>query len=291
MITTEGIYDIPIADYHGREVCDSPSISASGLKRILKCPLKYWYESALNPNRVSVYKREFEFGKAAHDLVLDGVGWPDRYHILPEGFTRAASKKLAAEIAEADAAEDAGKVILSHKDAVTVMAMAEVMKQHPIYAALAHGKPEQTLIWRDKETGVWCRVRPDFLPDNKQHIPDYKTCQSAHPDDFARDMRNYGYHMQGAYYLDGIEAVFGIKPQSFYLIAQEKEPPYIVQPFHLDAECIEWGRKLNRQALRTFAKCLETNTWPGYSSDFATVSLPMWEVDKLNRTYTGEPNV
>lgn len=289
MITEPGIYEIPIADYHGREVCDSPSISASGLKRILKCPLKYWHESPLNPDRVSVYKREFEFGKAAHDLVLDGVGWPDRYHILPDGFSRAASKKLAAEIAEADAAIDAGKVILSAKDAIAVQAMAATMKRHPIYAALAHGKPEQTLVWRDKETGVWLRCRSDFLPTTLIDIPDYKTTKSAHPDDFARDIDVYGYHQQAAHYLDGIEAITGTRPNSFYFIAQEKEPPYIVQPIGIDDETIEWGRRLNRKAIKIFAECLSKNHWPAYADDVVTVSLSEWRKRKLSDlVITGE---
>lgn len=278
---TPSVLDIPIADYHGKEICPGPSISASGLKRIIKCPLKFWWESSLNQNRKPIYKREFEFGKAAHDLVLDGIGWPDRYHILPEGFTRAAKVKQAAEIAEAEQAEAEGKVLLSFKDAITVQEMAAAMRKHPIHAALAHGKPEQTLIWQDAETGVWLRCRPDFLPTNRLHIPDYKTCQSAHPDDFARDIANYGYDQQAAHYLDGIEAVFGIKPESFYFIAQEKTEPYIVQPIALDQESIDWGRRLNRKAIRTFAKCLDANHWPAYSDDIVTVSLSEWRKKQL----------
>jgi hypothetical protein len=289
MITTPGIYEIPIADYHGNEICDTPSISSSGLKRILKCPLKYWHESPLNPDRVYIYKREFEFGKAAHDLILDGAGWPDRYHILPEGFTRAATKKMAREIAEAEEAEAAGKVILSHKDGAAVVAMAETIRKHPIYAALAHGKPEQTLLWKDAETGVWLRCRPDFLPTTMHDIPDYKTCRSAHPDDFARDIDAYGYHQQAALYLDGIEAITGTKPRSFYFIAQEKDPPYIVQPIGLDEESIDWGRRLNRRAIRIFAECLSKNRWPAYSDDVVTVSLSEWRKRKLSDlVITGE---
>jgi hypothetical protein len=40
--------------------------------------------------------------------VLLSERWPDHYHVLPEGFSRAASKKFAAEIAEAEEAEAAG---------------------------------------------------------------------------------------------------------------------------------------------------------------------------------------
>lgn len=33
LITKPGIYDIPIEDYHNREICPAPSISGSGLDR------------------------------------------------------------------------------------------------------------------------------------------------------------------------------------------------------------------------------------------------------------------
>jgi len=279
---------VPMTDYHGTEICAGPSISSSGLRAIAKCPLKYWYNSPLNPNRPTECEaNHFTLGRAAHDLVLDGVGWPDRYHVLPEGFTKAASKKFAAEIAEMEQAESQGKSILRHADYQTVIGMAEAIKLHPIHKALGRGKAEQTIVWQDAETGVWLRCRPDFLPENMRFIPDYKTTVSAHPDDFKRDVSNYGYHQQAALYLDGLNAVFGTEQRQFYFIAQEKEPPYVVQPFALDQEAVLWGRKQNRAAIRKFAECLKTNVWPGYSTDFVEVGLPRWQVQNLETELGG----
>ena len=87
LIDQPGVYQVPEADYHRKEICAGPSISSSGLRAIANCPAKYWWNSPLNPNRPEQSEaRHFTFGRAAHDLVLDGVGWPSRYHILPEGF-------------------------------------------------------------------------------------------------------------------------------------------------------------------------------------------------------------
>lgn len=199
----------------------------------------------------------------------------------------AATKKFAAEIAEKEAAELAGKTVLKADDYTAVLGMAEAMKRHPISKALGRGKCEQTICWKDSETGIWLRCRPDFLPDDNRFIPDYKTTASAHPDDFARDVPHYGYHQQAALYLDGIAAVFGEnEARQFYFIAQEKEPPYIIQPFALDVESVEWGKRLNRKAIRTFARCLESNNWPAYSTDFVTVSLPRWQTERFEKTFS-----
>lgn len=287
LITSPGCYDgIPSDDYHGREICDGPSISSSGLRMMLKAPRKYWHDSPMNPNRTSKPScSAFEIGHAAHDLVLMGsTGWADRYHRLPEGFSRSATVKQAAAIAEANAAEARGLRLLKHEDYETVLGMAKAISEHSISRALTAGKPEQTLCWKDKETGVWLRCRPDWLPDARKYIPDYKTALSANPEDFARDVANYGYYQQAALYLEGIEAVFGDRPLDFYFIVQEKASPYLIQPMNLDREALDFGDRLNRDAIRLFAKCLEKNEWPGYAEDIVTVRLPSWHVRKIMDT-------
>ena len=199
--------------------------------------------------------------------------------------TAAGTKKWADAIADRDAAVLCGKTVLRHEDHASVVGMAAAIQKHPIHSVLGRGKAEATIVWKDAETGVWLRCRPDFLPENQRFIPDYKTTASAAPDDFIRSMVDYGYHQQAALYLDGLDAVFGQQDRSFYFIAQEKTPPFIVQPFELDDEALAWGRRLNRMAIRKFAKCLETNEWPGYAPDFATLSLPRWEAKRLQEAF------
>jgi len=289
LIDKPGVYQIAESDYHRKELCIGPSISSSGLRAIAKCPAKYWWNSPLNPNRPEESEaRHFTFGRAAHDLVLDGVGWPSRYHVLPEGFNAGHTKKWADAIDSKTLAELAGLTVLRHDDWLTIKAMAAELKKHPISKALSRGKAEQSIVWKDAETGVWLRCRPDFLPDNRRLVPDYKTTIDAHPDSFAKDVASYGYHQQAALYLDGLAAVFGEDQRAFYFIAQEKTAPFIVQPFTLDEEAIAWGRKLNRKAIRTFAECLEKNEWPGYATDFVTVALPQWQVKQLRDAEQGE---
>lgn len=286
-IDKPGVYEVPMADYHGREICAAPSISSSGLRALARCPAKYWFGSTLNPNRPAEESTSaFSMGKAAHDLVLDGVGWPERYHVLPEGYDGRLKKWEAAK-ADKEEAEGRGLTVLKFQECQDVQAMAKAIEFHPIHKILGRGKAEQTIVWQDKETGVWLRCRPDFLPDAQRFIPDYKTTLSAHPDDFAKDVANYGYHQQASLYLDGLAAVFGDTPRDFFFIAQEKSAPYIVQPFALNAEAVEWGRRLNRKAIRTFARCLETNVWPGYADDFVQVGLPRWQVERLESAFSG----
>jgi hypothetical protein len=280
LITAPGAYPhIPAEAYHGAEICPGPSISATGLKTILhRSPLHYWHGSALNPNRKpQAEKRHFAVGKAAHDMLLLGERWPTAYHITPPGFSRAAKVQQADAILAADAAIAAGKTILTTDDAATVRAMAEALRRNAFAsAALTNGQPEVTLAWIDKETGVWCRARPDFLPNKRRIIPDLKTAADASPDAFSRAITSYGYHIAAAHYLAGIEAIYGERPANWLHVVIEKEPPHVVALYELPGSDIEIGEDLRRRALRTFADCLAADDWPGYARDVVPVGLTDW---------------
>lgn len=282
IITAPGAYsDITNEVYHrDPDLCPGPSISSSGLKTILgKSPRHYWFDSPLNPERPPEKdKPHFNVGKAAHDILLLSDRWPECYHILPEGFSFAKTKAMAEEIAEAEAARDAGKCLLKHEEAETVRAMAAALKANPCAAAaLTNGESEVTLAWQDAETSVWLRARPDFLPHKRQIIPDLKTAANGSPKAFARAIADHGYHMAAALYLDGIKAIFGHYPSNWLHIVLEKEPPHVVSLYELPGEDIERGRWLNRKAIRLYAECLSRDNWPGYSDEPSQIGLPGWE--------------
>ncbi len=282
LITAPGAYSadiVPIEAYHGGEICPGPSISATGLKLIAnRSPLHYWHQSALNPDREpQAEKRHFAIGKAVHDTLLLGDRWPSSYHVLPEGFSRAAKVQQAEAIAAADAAIAAGKTTLSAADAATVQAMARSLRRNAFAtAALSNGEPEVTLAWQDKETGVWCRARPDFLPRKRLIVPDVKTAADGSPEAFSRAISSFGYHIAAAHYMAGIEAIFGERPKHWLHVVIETPAPHAVALYELPPEDIEIGEDIRRRALRTFADCLAADRWPGYAADIVPVGLSSW---------------
>lgn len=283
LISEPGIYDIPPEVYHGQP-CVEPSIGSSGLRMLLnECPAKYWFHSPLNPDRPpEESKVHFSIGKTANDLLLHGEEWFwGHNHVL--GYETLQTKAAKAEKVEA---EEAGKNVINKKQWAEIQAMTEAFAEHPFAsAAFMSGRSEPSLFWQDRETGVWLRCRPDFLPSALRHIPDYKTAASAKPEDFKRSIYNYGYHMQAALYLDGIENVTGTKPQSFYFVVQEKEAPYIVTCQAVEQIAVDWGRIQNRKAIHLFAECLEKNEWPGYARDVIEVGLPFYAEMELQRQH------
>lgn len=269
-IDEPGVYDLPAEVYH-RDPVEGGSLSSSGARRLMAtCPAKFHYEQQ-NPLTPSA---EMNLGTAAHRLVL-GVG-NDLVRIDADDYRTKAAR------ADRDDAIAAGQTPLLPHEWDTVHAMAEALRGHELASALlgGDGAAERTLIWQDKPTRVWRRSLVDWLPapvpDGVMYVADYKTAASAHPDAISKSMETYGYHAQAAWYSDGLVALGLAREVKFFLVVQEKDPPYLVSPVQPDALAIDAGRLLNRQALDLYAHCRATDTWPAYVEGVEPVSLPPW---------------
>lgn len=307
LIPAAGAYpDIPMSAYHGPvEICPGPSISSTGLKKLVAftemqskgcSPRHFWEGSSLNPNRkVRAPSDALRMGAAFHDALLEPHRWvdPDCYHRLPVGFSRAAKVKMADEIAEADAAIAAGKVIISPDEHEQITAMVKAMRGHKAAnAVLTHGVCELTLAWQDSETGVWCRARPDFIPLGRPIGVNVKTAADASFAGFQSDVTKYRYAQSAALEMDGlhaceneIRALFpDFVPPTNYLHPVVEKPGTGWEPgdylpvalWELPAEDIAHGRALNRRALNLFAKCLSEDHWPGYADVPAPCGFAGW---------------
>lgn len=303
VITAPGAYpDIPNELYHGSEICPGPSISSTGLKKLVGAiglqtkgatPRHYWEGSALNPNRRPQEKTDaLRLGSAFHDALLLPELWQDRnvYHVTPDGFSRSKTKAMAGEIADADAAEAAGCVIVSADERDQIDAMVAAMRANPTCdALLSNGRPEVTLAWQDKETGVWLRIRPDWLRDNLSCGINVKTAADASHNGFQSDVTKYRYFMSAALELDGIEAIMGKCPPLYVHPVIEK-PAKGWQPgdylpvalWTLSDDDLAYGRALNRRAIQTFADCLSADRWPSYADEPAECGVSPWMRKTIN---------
>jgi len=283
-ISAPGAYrGVPMAVYHGEEPCDSPSISSTGLKILAaekgarkkgQTPRHYFEGSHLNPKRKP--KRDTDalrLGRAFHDCLLDPEAWDRDYHVLPEGFSRAASVKQAAAIAEADAAIADGLTVLTIKEVERTYAYCDAIQADPlILPFLSNGEAEVTFAWKDEATGVWCRARPDWMLADLSAGINFKTDADASWSGFSTSIAKFGYAQSAAFELDGYLAVFGEAPRRYlHPVVEKVGEGYEAGDWiptalwELPDEDIERGRWLNRIALNRFAECLSSGKWPGYN--------------------------
>lgn len=267
---TSIVRDMDEAEYHADPVAGG-SLSQSRAKVLLRPggPARFkWAEDHKQERR-----QEFEFGKAAHSLVL-GVGAPIVTSPY-DSFRKKDAQKWR------DEQQEAGAIVLSAEDAAKVAAMAEQIKLHPLAMQLLENtEREVSMFAQDPETGVWLRGRCDA--GDGVGVIDYKTAASADPEQFDGAALKFGYHVQRAWYgalskLTG--SGFG---ERFRFIVQEKTAPFLVSVIEMDSLFEQKGHDDMRRALELYVECSASGVWPGYDPGITYISPPAWAFDDID---------
>jgi len=270
MTTATLVPGMPIEEYHAR-----PEISKSGLDFFHRSPLHFARRQPLDTEATRL-------GAAAHDAILSPDGWRQRWPVWrgPSRATREGKAAWADFQLEHRAALVAGRVLevrAGVDPSEQIAGMAAAVRSHPILGVIVADSAnaiEHSIIWRDEETGVACRCRPDVWSVEDACILDLKTTEDASPRAFARSALAYRYHCQSAFYRAGVRAVTG-RDHRFILVAVEKSPPHGVAVYEIDDTSTLIGEEEIREDLRRYAECLATDTWPGYPDAAQILELPI----------------
>lgn len=273
-----GIHDgIPAEEYH-RDPAPEPSLSNSVAQILLaRSPLHAWCaHPRLNPDHENDESQDFDFGTAAHSVLLENDD-----SCIVEIECDSYRTKVAQEAR--DAAREAGKVPLLAHQANKVRRMVEVarnaIQQTDLRDTFADGKPEQTLIWQDG--GVWCRARVDWL--NPARPWDYKSTTDAEPSAFGRHIASMQYDFQLAFYQRGLRAL-GINAQ-MCLLAQEKKEPFDITVHALAASKQDYVDALVTRAIGIWCECLQSGSWPGYDKRTHYQEITNWQMADYERMF------
>lgn len=234
-------------DYHAH-----PAISKSQLDMVNGDPYRLEWSKSCPQDAEKM--QTFEFGDAMHAICLE----PER---LESEFIEMPSFNLRTNAGKADRdsfyAENGEKKILTADEYKKLHLMFDSVMAHPEARALieAEGLAESSWFWRDGETGVDCRCRPDKLIDNL--LVDVKTTETLAKFHFSVD--DYRYHVQDPFYCDGLRANGIDKPEMVFLVIQKhiEIGRYPVMVVRLPEEAIEYGRMEYQRNLRQYVKFLE----------------------------------
>lgn len=257
--------NIYFMEYHK----DTTHISKSGLDLIRKCPAKY-YAKYMDSNAPKQKTSDaLLFGDAYHTMILEPIKFKNDFVVMPP-MRGEGSVKMKQQFIE----NNAGKKIITAETFSKIRSMRDVLMDHPIAGSMirSEGLIEKRFNWECRKTGVKCKIKPDKLLTKKNYAIDLKTTEDASDDGFGRSARKFRYHVQGAFYTDGlIQNGFQIK--AFIFIAQEKEYPYLINVQFLNNEGVEMGREEYIEDLETYASCIKSNTWPGYGDEITELKL------------------
>lgn len=184
------------------------SIDQSQLKQFLKNPADWAYHRLNDDHKPT---DAMKFGTAFHAYLL---GTSDVVS-LPEGesFRSKDNQKWRADQLEA------GNIIVSYNDMQLLKRMKEgieqtsLMPEYPDYMEIIEqGTKEQCIEWKNRQTGLMLKAKPDLIPVGTDYLVDLKTAQKADAESFAKEVINYGYHIQTVFYR---AAVAACKPDAF----------------------------------------------------------------------------
>lgn len=283
-ITQPGIYSgVSMEVYHGANLCNGPSVSSSGLRKLMnESPAHYWAESPYNLNRIEPKETEaLTFGRAAHHLLLGEDDFNTHYIVRPAKWDSwrtgdAKDWKIERELE--------GKTVLIPAQIETIRGLARSLAAHPLIdAGILNGAIEQTIVWKDKDTGIWLKARPDAIPNDAGDFADLKTTVSVQTSDLARTIAECGYHQQAAMISAGWHALTGRDVASFSFVFVEKTPPYCVRIVTLRDDDLARGERQNFVAVKKFSECMASGEWPGPgSADAEYLSLPEWAQKRID---------
>jgi exodeoxyribonuclease VIII len=258
------IPDLPIDQYHS-----GPGVSKSQLDQIAKSPAHYQYARTAPKKAPTAAQR---FGSLAHLAVLE----PHKLNVVVGPDLNKNTKEWKAFKAQVEAE---GKEIVTQEELDTLEGMKAAVYAHPAAAwLLGPGYVEHSAYWTDPATGLLCRCRPDKLRRTEKGIVlvDLKSTEDASEAEFSRSIENFRYHVQAAFYTDGIEAALGEPVAAFAFIAVEKKAPYAAACYQLATVDVEDGREAYQADLFRLQECMTRNEWPAYSPRIETITRPAW---------------
>lgn len=265
----ELITDIPFKDY-----LEIDAVNNSYLGKLKHCPA-----SALLEDEDT---QALGFGRALHTYVLEGEEvFNKQFAVLPKLNLRTnKDKAIKAEFQEANA----GKELVKLEDMEAIKLMKVAIMQHPVAKGILEQsyKREVTMTSIDPETGLKLKGRLDILPPlEKRALADLKSTADASLKGFRNSVFKYGYHRQGALYLDIANACVPVEKEdkdsyteeidvafdAFLFIAVEKNAPYRVEVYSLGENIIELGRAEYKDFLKLHLDCVKTGKYPNYTTD------------------------
>ena len=266
--------------YHG----DKTAVSSTGLKKILKSPASFYQYHVLGETEEPT--DAMKFGSAFHMYLLEPAEFKRNYLRVPRFVGKTKEGKDSENCAESRAMKEAWykalpstAVAMTDEEMDKLEGMLKALKRHKeAVNILKHGIPEVSGYYVDPETGILCKIRPDFyhVSVKLRALLDLKTAADCTKRRFQSVIYDRKYHLSLAMYCEGIKIITGEDVQYPVLLAIEKLAPYEIAGYVADKEMMAKGSEDYHHCLRTLKHCMTTNLWPGYQSKFEDIGLPSW---------------
>jgi len=250
-------YTMPNAEYHKSE-----ALSASGAKTIAMKSLAHYKYGEVK------HSPAFDLGTCTHTLVFEP-------HMKNSVWCGPDSRRGKEWTQLKEEAEAEGAILLTKSDYDQANKMAEAVLSNPAAADLLSGDlvVEASMFAHDSIYDVETRARPDGWRKDIAALIDLKTTVDPSPEGFARQIGNFGYHMQDQFYRR-VCTLNGIEIDRFIFIAVGKDSPHCVGVYELDWRTLEEGKAAVKYALEQFAAAQKSGVWGSGYGELQTLQIP-----------------
>jgi hypothetical protein len=267
---------------------DRTSVGSTQLRKVLDSPMGFWagYYGDQEPVEEEDEADHFKVGKMVHMAILENERFKKTYVIQPKfwGFTQKGEKtdnlnckEVKEQIAAWSAALPPEAKVCTSDQLDMITGIAEAIMKHPQGPNLIKDcKPEVPGYYRDPETGILCRIKPDLLKFNGSAMTDLKTAKSSDETFFGSQAFNHRYDIQLFMYAEGARLINGVMPELLTSLVIEKPKPHEPAIFYWQKEDLVQAEIDYRAGLRKLRKCIDENKWPYRQEMIGRIRTPQW---------------
>lgn len=251
------------------------AVRSSELRTAAEWSLAHMRQEQIDRN-ASAESDAFIRGRGLHACVLEpDTGWPKYHRMDPKKDWRRNTN--AGKENRKEAEEEYGEpYLLTALQYDQVLSAREAIRAHSrLGRLLGAGEYEHTMLWQNRDSGLWCKGRADWRPERERRpmILDLKGTRDARPWKFAYSIRDYRYDLQGAHYLEGAFETGG-EAKDYGIAAVEWTPPHGIKLYRLRERTLVIAETQRDRLLEQIARAEESGVWPNYPEETETIGLP-----------------
>ena len=237
-------------------------LGSHSLKDFVENPKLYKYNL---DNPEELHSKALTIGSATHSYILEPDLFVNEFEIGGVMNEKTGKYYGTDTKKQTEYGIEVGRTIIAEEDGEIIRKMSKALSENEDASALiAQGAAEKVI--RVEIEGVLCQIRMDWF-NPELGLSDLKTCQKLRF--FQKDVINYGYANQAAFYNLIIEEATG-EDVPCYLIAVEKDKPFECGVFKVDADVIYQKKRMIRNRIKQFKIARDSGI---YQSKFKNITI------------------
>ena len=267
-------------DYHAH-----PALGSGTIRRLQKGSAHHF----LRKQWECVFGADFDtkalwFGRNFHAAVLTPeLFWPKV--VVIKRFETYVCKEARDHVKQLKKDNPPDSIFLRFEEEYLLLKMRQAILDHEIISEILNqpGRCEVAGFFKDQETGVECKIKPDKISPSRKWIIDLKTMREINGRAVLSTAIESGWHVQAAHYLEGANAIDGADSYTkFMFLCVQKSPPFTVACYVCSDELIEAGKNLRKKALLNFKNSFECGRYSDENSGVFNLEKPLWLKDNMN---------